>query len=234
MTTFRATFCWLFTVCCLVHCTRAEDSSYENYLRQTGLTPNECMERSPYDLVGWVAEEHHLGFGGTPGYEQDVIELFYRQYASALRSLVDARYPLAKRVRVPLQELYCEIYDYLGTINHGRSYVTHERIAAWTEHTLSDVNRYAGGSMVLSQRIATRRDVATFARLKAVLWVDPSLQQGKSHDRYATRVGELLAEVERADPSLDPSSLRYAVAEFIDEYRELLNPRPPYHLISGE
>jgi len=198
------------------------------YLRETGLTATECLERSPKDLMGWIGEREKLHVYGTTGGIQDVIELFYEKYRAVLRPAVDERYPKAKAMREPLQKIYCLIFDFMSVNDGYRTYVTHARIAAYTEHILSDL--YFDSSATRANAFDSHpidADVATFARLKGAISLDYGRKPLPHSDleQYSTELLHLLKAAEAADPGVSALNLRIFVVHFIDKYSELLNPR---------
>ncbi|HEY5893021.1 MAG TPA: hypothetical protein VIT91_07295 [Chthoniobacterales bacterium] len=202
----------------------ADDASFAAYLRETGLTPAECLERPPRELMAWIAERQKLGYTGTPGDEQTVIDLFYASYRATLRPTIDTRYPNAKTLREPLQKLHCFIYDFMASINGSRTYVTHERIAAYTEHILAELYSSRGATLsIAADSHPTDSDVVTFARLKAALWAD-SGRERPNYNRYTADLLSHLKAAEAADPSITALNLRFYIVAFIDQYVPLLNP----------
>jgi hypothetical protein len=164
----------------------ANDESLATYLRERGLTPAECLERAPRELMGWVAEREKLGYTGTTGHEQTVISSYYASYRAALRPEIDARYPNARKLRDPLQKLHCFIYDSMAEINGARAYITHDRIAAYTEHILAQLYSSPGKHPIAASSHLTGADVVTFARLKAALSDDLQKERRPDFDRYST------------------------------------------------
>ena len=201
----------------------ANDNSFASYLRDKGLTAGECLERPPRELMGWIVEREKLGYIGTPSHEQAVIDLFYDRYRATLRPAVDSRYPNAKTLREPLQKLHCLIFDFMSSINGSRTYVTHDRIAAYTEHVLAQLYSTGGTRTAAVDSHPSDADVATFARLKAALWYDNGRER-PNYDRFSEDVLAGLKAVETADPKVPSLNIRFYLVDFIDRYASLLNP----------
>ncbi len=202
----------------------ANDDSLAAYLREKGLTSSECLERPPRELMGWIAEREKLGYTGTPGHEQAVIDLFYASYRAALQPAIDSRFPNAKKSRKPLQKLLCFTYDFMASINGSRTYVTHDRISAYTEHILGQLCSSPSATLsIAADSRPTDLDVATFARLKAALWTN-SARGRPDYNRYSADLLTYLKAAETADPSITALNLRFYVIDFIDRNIPLLNP----------
>ena len=200
------------------------DDSLVTYLRENGLTATECLERSPRELMGWIAQRQKLGYTGTTGHEQAAISQFYEKYRATLQPAVDARFSNAKTLRAPLHKLHCLIHDFMTQVNGSRTYVTHERIAAYTEHILAKLYSAPG---VLTFGAAdvqpSETDVVTFARLKAALSYDTQGER-PDYNSYSKDVLNLLKTAEKADPAVPALNIRFYIIDFIDRYASLLNP----------
>jgi hypothetical protein len=203
------------------------DESFVNYLRDNRPIAADCFQYSPGDLMIRIAEKYKLGNGGTPGHEQDVVELFFTSYKVTLQREVDGRYPKAQQIRRPLQKLHCLIFDFMSEAEGTRTYVTQDRIAAQTEYVIAQLYSSLNTPPLMATKShPSDNDVATFARIKASLKADGSNLQ-LDFDRFATNVLSQLKQVEESSPEIEASALRLYVIEFIDHFSTLLNPTLP-------
>jgi len=200
------------------------------YVRKKGLSAAECLERSPRDLMGWIAERERLGYSGTTDHSEAAVEHFYAHYLSTLRPVIDARYPKAKALREPLQKLHCLIFDFMQkSVTHNRTYITHDRIAAYTEHVLDQL--YSGGGSLTSANDShpTSEEVAAFARLKAAVCFNNQIAEHPNYDEYSTALLSQLRAVEAVDAKIPRTNIRLYVVDFVYRYVPLLDPQalPP-------
>jgi hypothetical protein len=214
----------LVLLCFAISRARAgNDDSLDNYLREKGITAAECHDRSPSELMGLIEEREKLGHGGTTGHMEDAATHFYQTYLAALQPAVDARFPKAKALRRPLQKLHCFIFDSMQSMTHDRTYITHERIAAYTEHVLESL--YESGETLdfAAESKPTAREVAAFARLKAAISFNTQIVLRPNYVQYSTRFLRHLKSAEGADPKISAYNLRIHVVDFVNKYVPLLD-----------
>jgi hypothetical protein len=201
-----------------------DDESFNTYLTEKGLTAAECIERSPSDLMGWIAQREKIGYDGPTNFREDAVERFFRSYEATLRPSVDAHYPKAKALREPLRELHRFIFDFMQSVTHDRTYVTPDRIAAYTEHVLQELYSDGGELSFAAMSHPTIEEVAAYARIEAALRFNSQIVMRPNYARYSTGVLRRLKEVEAIDPAIPVFVLQIFVVHFIDGYKTLLEP----------
>jgi hypothetical protein len=110
--------------------------------------------------------------------------------------------------------------------NEGyRSYVTRQRVAAFTEHEVADFVRARRPQDTPPQAAPpTREEVAAYARLTAKKMTVDRPWAKPDPDQFAATLQRKLKTVEAAVPKRAVGEVRRHIMEFLERHLEELNP----------
>ena len=173
-----------------------------------------------------IAEREKLGYSGTPGHEESVVDAFYANYTKVLQAHNDSHHSEFAKGRGELRELFYAVADQFKALLKQRNYITHARVDAYVEYVISSmaVDGYPFESFAADLSVG---DIAAYLRLTFVLRLGREAGAALPEpdwDELPAKITKQLRSIEKSSLPFKPRVLHYFLAEFAGAYPDALEP----------